>query len=492
MSGSAVLSHAAEEEQKRQQSYLANPPSATAGANGASVSIVIAARNNAPFLAAAVESALDQTVRCEVIYADDCSIDGSVECVKRYEAAGVTILPSDVHGGVCNARNRGAAAARGDYLVFLDGDDVLPPDFVEQHLRVARADAPFVYGPARAFGEFSRFWDAPEWEAGDLWGQNFVNTSALWNRLAFEASGRWRDGIKTMWDWDLALRGARLGTPRRSNAVLNYRQHSDSWSAGIREKEEDQRARLLPRVRRLNARLSIGSIVSGRVAPLFPRWLSAVAQAVGLIHTSEAVELILLDNTDDLQSRTLMQAEAQRYATTFETVRILHHPHRLRFDTESDRRNRTARFMADACNRLRAELRGDVHWLIEDDVLVPLQAGVELFEQLMTGATPPHAVSGCYRNRHLPAQYVGGWFNGDHPDELRQLPEGPVPVDFCGTGCLMYWAPRTPRFWDSHFRGIPAHDWEWCMRLNQRGGTVLMVPSVRCGHAVDVNTIIGG
>ena len=134
--------------------------------------------------------------------------------------------------------------------------------------------------------------------------------------------------------------------------------------------------------------------------------------------------------------------------------------------------------MADSYNRLRTEARGDIHWLIEDDVLVPLQAGIELFEQLTTGWTPPHAVSGCYRNRHVPTQYVGGWFNGERAEELQELPDGPFSVDFCGTGCLMYWAPRTPRFWDSHFRGIPAHDWEWCMRLNQLGGTVLMVDSV--------------
>jgi Glycosyl transferase family 2 len=462
------------------------------GTNSSSVSIVIAARNNGPFLAVAIESALRQTVPCEVIYADDCSIDNSIELARRYEAAGVRIVFADVHAGVCEIRNRGARLARGDYLLFLDGDDVLSPDFVERHLRAMRPDVPFVYGPAQAFGEFSCLWEAPEWECSDLWRHNFVNTSALWSRLAFEASGRWRDGIMTMWDWDLALRGARLGTPRRSDAVLSYRQHATSWSASIRTKHQDQQEHLLPRVRRMNARLSVGSIVSGRVLKLFPRWMSAVAQAVRLIGTSEPVELVLLDNTTDAAARRLMRTEAERYAETFETIRVLPHPGRIRASCESERRDQTARFMAGACNRLRMELRGDIHWFIEDDILVPLEGGRALFHALTDGWSPPHAVSGCYRSRHVPTQYVGGWMENGRPPELRQLPAEAVSVDVCGTGCLMYWSARTPRFWDSHFRGIAAHDWEWCMRLKDNGGTLLMLPTVRCGHAVDAETVIAG
>ncbi|MGH7127105.1 MAG: glycosyltransferase family 2 protein [Planctomycetaceae bacterium] len=455
-----------------------------------SVSIIIAARNNAPFLAEAIESALEQTVSCRVISVDDCSYDDSLDVARRYEGRGVSVLCGEFHQGVCDARNRGAAEARGDYLVFLDGDDVIPPDFVEKHLAAMRPDAPFVYGAARAFGELALLWDAPEWDAADLWQRNFVNTSALWDRLAFEAGGRWRDGIKTMWDWDLALRGARLGRPRRSGAVLNYRQHAGSWSAGMSEKYKERQTRLLPLVRRMNARLSVGSVVSGRVAALFPRWMSCLAQAVRLMQTAEPVELVLLDNSGDPALASVMRAETMRYATTFETVRILPYSERIRFHGEADRRDRTARFMADACNRLRGEMRGDVHWLVEDDILVPLEAGVELFHSLTSGWQPPQAVSGCYRNRHRPSRYVGGWFRDGRADELRQLPETAVGVDVCGTGCLMFWVSRTPRFWDSHLQGVPAHDWNWCARLKEPGGLLLMLPSVRCGHAVDAATVI--
>jgi|GEM_PF-4997799 len=116
-------------------------------------SIVITARNYGRFLPEAIESALRQTVRCEVVYSDDYSQDDSVAIARRYEHLGVIVLESSRHLGVCAARNRGAAASTADYLIHLDGDDILPPDFVERHFDSMAPGVPFVYGPAQAFGD---------------------------------------------------------------------------------------------------------------------------------------------------------------------------------------------------------------------------------------------------------------------------------------------------------------------------------------------------
>ena len=100
--------------------------------------------------------------------------------------------------------------------------------------------------------------------------------------------------------------------------------------------------------------------------------------------------------------RALMRSESDRYAATFETVRILRHPCRIRHNGESDRRDKTARFLADACNRIRSELQGDIHWLIEDDILVPLEGGTQLFSTLTADWVPcgeprPMAADRCSR-----------------------------------------------------------------------------------------------
>lgn len=447
------------------------------------VSIIIAARNNGPFLAEAIRSAFNQSVPCEVIYIDDCSMDDSINVAKQYLKQGLIVIESPYHLGVCEARNRGASHAQGNYLIFLDGDDVLPIDYVEEHLKVMTHTTPFVYGSAQAFGEYSTLWDAPEWDEGKLWIRNFVNTSALWNRQAFETVGRWRNQINTMWDWDLALRGARLGDPARSKAILQYRQHSESWSANIQTKYEKRQEVLLPQMRRICSKLSVGSVISGRIIEFFPRWMSAVAQAVRLIDSQEPVELVLLDNSNNPGTLSIIRSESNRYINTFETIRIIPHSDTYTFSSELDRRNKVAQFMAHACNRLRVEMRGDIHWLIEDDILVPLEAGFNLIEQITKGGVPPNAVSGCYRNRHVEKQFVGGHFDEVHiVNAFSEIGTEISEVDYCGTGCLMYWKNRTPRYWESHYRNIPAHDWAWCARLIESKGKILMLPSVHCGH----------
>ncbi|QDT86428.1 glycosyltransferase family 2 protein [Gimesia chilikensis] len=456
------------------------------------VSIIIAARNNERYLAETIESSLQQSIPCEVIYSDDNSIDDSLELARQYQSQGLTVLESPRHQGVCETRNRGAAASSGDYLVFLDGDDIMPPNYIEEHLKVMRDDTPFVYGPAQAFGDFSIFWDAPEWEGSDIWRNNFVNTSAMWRRKVFEVAGRWREGIKTMWDWDLALRGSRLGVPRRSNATLKYRQHAASWSANNREKTHDQQEAFMPEVRKLNARVAVGSIISGRISKLFPAWMSAVAQATRLLDNSSKPELVLLDNSNDPDFRITIEKEVSRYWSTFQTIRIIPLEHRVSHNcqSEEERRDAVSRFMAHACNQLRTHMDGEIHWIIEDDIMVPIQAGADLMQALVSGWTPPNAVSGCYHNRHIPKLYVGGWWNEDAPHEITDLPADPFQVDYAGTGCLMYWNSRTPRYWGSHHAGIPAHDWNWSMELTGSGGQLLMLPQVCCQHAIDDSSFV--
>lgn len=485
MVGNAVWPKSARVEQLEKQT------TPTVNSDQSLVSIIIAARNNGPFLSEAIESALNQTVECEVIYVDDCSFDDSLKVANSYRDQGLQIFRSQYHRGVCETRNRGASLAKGDYLLFLDGDDILQTDYVQKHLDAITPQTPFVYGAAEAFGAFTTFWDAPEWAEGRLWLRNFVNTSALWNRRAFETAGRWRNKINTMWDWDLALRGARLGTPIKSQAILLYRQHPTSWSASIQTKNEERQEKLLPKMRQICSRLSVGSIISGRLVDFFPQWMSAVANSIQLVNTQEPVELVLLDNSNNPRTLEKIRSESYRYLNTFETIRVIPHPVKYQYTTERDRRNKVAEFMAHACNRLKSEMRGDIHWIIEDDIVVPLEAGKELAESLTTGWVPPNAVSGCYRSRHIESQFVGGYFDEEHiVNTFTELGTQTTSVDYCGTGCVMYWKDRTPQYWPSHYRKTPAHDWAWCAQLKQEYGEILMLPSVHCGHVQTPENIL--
>lgn len=118
-----------------------------------SVSIVIPCYNKRAYVAAAIESALAQTAPCEVIVVDDGSTDGSFDEVRPFERH--IILETGPNRGGSAARNRGLALATGDYVQFLDADDLLPPDKIAIQL-AALADAP---ADAIAFCPWSLFRD---------------------------------------------------------------------------------------------------------------------------------------------------------------------------------------------------------------------------------------------------------------------------------------------------------------------------------------------
>lgn len=103
------------------------------------VSVVIPNYNYGRFLRDALESALGQTHRPhEVIVVDDGSTDESFEVLREY--GGRVIVIRQKNQGVGSARNRGAEAATGEFLAFLDADDYWEPSKLEKQLAAFRQD----------------------------------------------------------------------------------------------------------------------------------------------------------------------------------------------------------------------------------------------------------------------------------------------------------------------------------------------------------------
>lgn len=94
------------------------------------LSVVITNYNYARFVATAVDSALAlRWDDVEVVVVDDGSTDESAEVLRRYAGRVQVILTAN--GGQRAAANRGFAATTGDVVLFLDSDDVLPPELPE-------------------------------------------------------------------------------------------------------------------------------------------------------------------------------------------------------------------------------------------------------------------------------------------------------------------------------------------------------------------------
>jgi glycosyltransferase involved in cell wall biosynthesis len=102
------------------------------------VSIIIPSYNAQSFVADAIESALHQTYpHREVIVIDDGSNDGGVDVLRRFGSS----IRSETgpHRGGGAARNRGLALARGEFIQFLDADDVLLPGCVARKVAARMA-----------------------------------------------------------------------------------------------------------------------------------------------------------------------------------------------------------------------------------------------------------------------------------------------------------------------------------------------------------------
>ncbi len=101
-------------------------------------SVVITTYNRVKLLQRAIDSALNQTIACEVVVADDCSSDGTSDYVKGISAALVDAESrlvyhrNEVNQGHAATVNVGVSKASGDWIKFLDDDDYLAPNCLEE------------------------------------------------------------------------------------------------------------------------------------------------------------------------------------------------------------------------------------------------------------------------------------------------------------------------------------------------------------------------
>ena len=101
------------------------------------ISVIIPAYNNEEYLIKAVESVLNQTyLDYEIIIIDDCSTDNTLSCANDLAARDIRIhvVSNPENIGVVQSRNKGFNIAKGDYIAFLDSDDIWMPDKLEKQI----------------------------------------------------------------------------------------------------------------------------------------------------------------------------------------------------------------------------------------------------------------------------------------------------------------------------------------------------------------------
>jgi glycosyltransferase involved in cell wall biosynthesis len=118
----------------------------------APVTVVIPVYNGARYLGDAIRSVLAQTLPAmEIVVVDDGSTDASAEIAASFGQA--VRLVRQENQGVAAARNRGLRAANGEYVAWLDQDDLATPTRIESQLRAFDVPSPpdVVFGAMRQF-----------------------------------------------------------------------------------------------------------------------------------------------------------------------------------------------------------------------------------------------------------------------------------------------------------------------------------------------------
>ena len=257
------------------------------------VSVVIPVRDRARWLPSAVQSALDQRhPRVEVLLCDDGSTDGTERMIDELASRDpdrirVFHLPARGPGP---AREAGRLAARGEFIQYLDSDDLLLPDKFSLQIAALRArpECGIAYGITRLVDEQDRIlvdpfkWtgrEIPRLFPGLLVDRWWCTHTPLYRRETCDRIGPWSD-LRYSQDWEYDARAGALDVPLAfvDRPVSHHRQH-----AGARQTQGGRWLAPPDQIRFFRALLAGASAVGvAKEAPEmkhFVRWTFAAARA---------------------------------------------------------------------------------------------------------------------------------------------------------------------------------------------------------------------
>ncbi len=178
------------------------------------VAVIIPCFNVAAHVEKALRSVLAQTHRdLDVVLVDDGSTDGTRAVIEQVmaEGDGRIRLITQANAGACAARNAGVAASQGDWIQFLDADDVLLPDKLAEQMKLAGSDKQVVVGGYRDHQVDGRVGPVVLPLLGDPWEAlvrtRMGTTSAnLFQRDALLRAGGWDPTLRSSQDYELLFR----------------------------------------------------------------------------------------------------------------------------------------------------------------------------------------------------------------------------------------------------------------------------------------------
>jgi len=214
------------------------------------VSVIMNVRNGAAFLREALDCVMAQTFRdWEMIVWDDCSTDDSARIVAQYKDPRIRYFLSPVETPLGMARDNAIQQSTGEWLAFLDQDDLWTTTKLEKQMKVATDGVAIIYGRAvltwpngreRDYDQAHEFTPLPE---GNIFAELFRSacfiamSSAVLRRSAVQEAGGIPEWIELTPDYYLYAALARQYEARAvQEVVCRYRVHSGSMTRSRRRR----------------------------------------------------------------------------------------------------------------------------------------------------------------------------------------------------------------------------------------------------------------
>ena len=175
------------------------------------ISIIIPCYNHGQYIREAIQSVEQCTDKSlyEIIIVNDGSKDEyTIDMMDKLAAEGYHVI-NQVNQGLGPTRNNGIKAARGEYILPLDSDNRIRPEYMYESIKIldAHPEIAMVYGDAQFFGDKDKRHVIGEFNLQNMMVENQIDACAVYRKSVWEAVGGYDEKMPIMGyeDWDMWL-----------------------------------------------------------------------------------------------------------------------------------------------------------------------------------------------------------------------------------------------------------------------------------------------
>lgn len=214
------------------------------------ISVIVPLYNGEKTIRETVESILNQTLQdFELIIINDGSQDEGLEIISKFQDSRIKVF-SYPNSGISTTRNRGIFHATGEYISFIDADDLWTPNKLESQLKALQENpkAAVAYSWSDHINEFGQSLNRGSYMTvnGDVYAKilliDFIanGSNPLIRREALMAVGGFDESLSTSADWDMWVRlAARYHFIAVPSPQILYRISSSSMSSNVDKQEAE-------------------------------------------------------------------------------------------------------------------------------------------------------------------------------------------------------------------------------------------------------------